>query len=536
MKRALFIISVILLTVSSCKSDFLETSSTQDVDEQLIFTDTQSALMAVNGLHKLMWLGNDLSTTAFYGGYDMLMIWFDMLGEDLVYTYSNAQFKKQAQWNSHRDPTIGSMSYYYRLLQYFVTNSTMIIDNIDNAEGEQNDKNYIKGQAYFYRAFGHFIMCQMYGKRYEAGADNMQPGIVLRMDGSTEPRARATVEDVYAQINADADEAISLLESTTVERSNKSHINVHVARGLKARILLTQGKWLEAAQMAERVVNESGAKLQDDTYTTTEDRFSDNSNTEWLWGSNPLMSQSANLTHFHGYMSNEIISYNGNSPRAIYNKLYDKISSTDVRKGIWFPRATDSKTKPRPVRAEVGSKAYANYMANKYLVKDPTTKGDRAVPFMRLPEMMLIAAEGYARAGGHETEAQQALYPLAHHRDPEYTMSTKTGDDLIDEIMTQRRIELWGEGFRWLDLKRLNLPLDRGAAPRAECFPDGIIEYWVSKSYPSVIDPEASNFNMYGDGTVIGEENRYREAGHKDWQWAIPETETQLNPLCEENP
>ena len=31
------------------------------------------------------------------------------------------------------------------------------------------------------------------------------------------------------------------------------------------------------------------------------------------------------------------ISYNGNTPRAIYNKLYDKILvDTDVRKGIWF--------------------------------------------------------------------------------------------------------------------------------------------------------------------------------------------------------
>ena len=36
-----------------------------------------------------------------------------------------------------------------------------------------------------------------------------------------------------------------------------------------------------------------------------------------------------------------------------------------------------------------------------------------------------------------------------------------TGAKLADEIMTHRRIELWGEGFRWFDLKRLGLPLDR---------------------------------------------------------------------------
>ena len=43
---------------------FLETTSTQTVDEQAVFNDTQSAMLAVNGLHKLMWTG-DLSSSAF---------------------------------------------------------------------------------------------------------------------------------------------------------------------------------------------------------------------------------------------------------------------------------------------------------------------------------------------------------------------------------------------------------------------------------------------------------------------------------------
>ena len=59
-----------------------------------MFNDTQSAMLAVNGLHKLMWTG-DLSSSAFYGGYDMLMIWYEVMGDDLVYTYSNAQFKSR---------------------------------------------------------------------------------------------------------------------------------------------------------------------------------------------------------------------------------------------------------------------------------------------------------------------------------------------------------------------------------------------------------------------------------------------------------
>ena len=154
---------------------------------------------------------------------------------------------------------------------------------------------------------------------------------------------------------------------------------------------------------------------------------------------------------------------------------------------------------------------------------------------MRISEMYLTAAEAFARSN-QDAKAKEYLQALLKERDPEYKDLGNTGAKLADEIMTHRRIELWGEGFRWFDLKRLNMDLDRGPAPRPEVFPNGLIEYWNKDAMPKVVDPEASNYNMYGDGTVTGNGNRYRPAGHRDWQWAIPDKETQLNPLCEPNP
>ena len=62
---------------------------------------------------------------------------------------------------------------------------------------------------------------------------------------------------------------------------------------------------------------------------------------------------------------------------------------------------------------------------------------------------------------GNSAAAATALYELAKKRNSAYTLSTATGSALLKEIYLQRRIELWGEGFRFYDLKRLNLPLDR---------------------------------------------------------------------------
>ena len=79
-------------------------------------------------------------------------------------------------------------------------------------------------------------------------------------------------------------------------------------------------------------------------------------------------------------------------------------------------------------------------------------------------EMYLIEAEAQARLG-KDTEAAKLLFDLNSKRDVAYKVSTSTGTKLLDEILFSRRIELWGEGHRFLDLiKGMNLPLNRNGA------------------------------------------------------------------------
>ena len=84
--KKIYILVLISFAVlfNGCKEDFLETTSTQTVDEQAVFNDTQSAMLAVNGLHKLMWTG-ELSSSAFYGGEALVMFCFGGEGEGVVF-------------------------------------------------------------------------------------------------------------------------------------------------------------------------------------------------------------------------------------------------------------------------------------------------------------------------------------------------------------------------------------------------------------------------------------------------------------------
>tara|TARA_B110000027_G_scaffold83623_1_gene88790 strand:- start:1982 stop:2350 length:369 start_codon:yes stop_codon:yes gene_type:complete len=80
---------------------------------------------------------------------------------------------------------------------------------------------------------------------------------------------------------------------------------------------------------------------------------------------------------------------------------------------------------------------------------------------MRSPEMLLIEAEAKARQENY-TEASKLLFTLQKNRDPNAVESANSGTELIDEILVERRKELYGEiGVEWFDAKRLRKGITR---------------------------------------------------------------------------
>ena len=69
--------------------------------------------------------------------------------------------------------------------------------------------------------------------------------------------------------------------------------------------------------------------------------------------------------------------------------------------------------------------------------------------------MILIEAEAKFRQGDEEG-ARDLLFALQSNRDPEAVNAMNTGSALEEEILLERRKEMYGEfGVEWFDAKRL---------------------------------------------------------------------------------
>lgn len=105
------------------------------------------------------------------------------------------------------------------------------------------------------------------------------------------------------------------------------------------------------------------------------------------------------------------------------------------------------------------AKVYCTQIGAQYKFWSKAPYGTSYYPFMRCAEMVLTQAEA-AYYNGHMDVAKQCLEKIQRMRIPGYA-GAQTGEALLDEIRLCRRIEMWGEGMSWSDLKRWNLPCVR---------------------------------------------------------------------------
>ncbi len=440
------LISVILLG-TGCKKDYLQRNPPATLTPENIFATTKNAMATINGMHRLLyvqWYANQAT-----GGVSGNMLYTDVLTEDFVMTANaNGWFVSEYRWLQHRNESSTINRFNYGFYYSFIGNANMILTNIDNAVGSDDEKKLIKGQALAYRAWAYFHLVQLFSERYDANGANSGLGLSLVLEPRSGALPRNTVAETYAQINADLDEAIGFLDG--LSRPAKSHLNTSVVKGLKARVALTQRNWALAAQMANEA-RQGFTLMSNGQYM---EGFTDTGNPEWIWGIDHRDDHPTYFYSFYAYLGDFSSTNTRGNPKAIFSKLYDMISPTDIRKQLWDPTGAD------PTFPLVAGGTRKAYMTRKFLLENPgNSNGDLVL--MRAAEMYLIEAEALARQAGKEDDARAVLFELANKRDPNYVLSTNTGQALIDEILVQRRIELWAEGFRFYDMKRLNEALDR---------------------------------------------------------------------------
>ena len=463
--------------ISSCADDYLDTVPTDKVDGTTIFKDANSAQTAINGSYSMLWRAafGSSNTTHSYGHQSTLFAQ-DLMADDAVQMAFNwFGWDYDLDYTSRINVGTGSRSYnVWNMLYTVISNVNYIIAEDGKIAGDQTLANSIVAQAYALRAFCYFELIQGFQKTY-LGNENA-PGVPVYTEptrAGDEGKPRGTVAEVYTRINEDLESAIALFTSIgKPKQSHCSNIDYYVAKGFQARVALVQGKWDLAYSAANEAMSRTGLRLLNSSEIL--DGMSDLSLASNLWVMEMIPDQSPIYGSLYCFLDPYTSTAYGNQQRkCISSWLYDKIANPefDDARADWFKDENQGSAK---------NGINVNYGQMKRLAKELANwVGD--IIYMRGEEMLLIKAEAKARLGSYG-EARQLLNELAAVRlktsaareaystyldglDNAFTIPTADTNvnpsNVLEEVILQRRIELWGELGRIKDILRLKQGYNR---------------------------------------------------------------------------
>lgn len=524
-----------MMLVSSCAGDYLDTAPTDSTGATDAVGTTANAMKALNGIAKIMTTQHSYFGGGFAGENNIMIQYESYPSENYNYNYYASGWSPifNQEFHTRTNSIYDAYAWYY---YYTIAgNANTILANIDNAEGTEAERNFVKASALTFRAYAFEKLVHYYCWRWQDSNNGASQGIVLRLDESTGGQGYATLAETYAQIYKDLDEAIMLFEQSGMDR-NASQVwmpNINVAHAIYARAALTKQDYTKALTEA-KLARQNYPLMSNAEYHAG---FC-NPTSEWIFGS--FGSAQENNWYWsygtqyacNGYYANAAGAANGAG--SIGRELINRIPNNDARKALFltedkFPGYNfndgsamdlgygilgmgDDEKKADALWEEAAaycqkmavSGLEAPYQASymylggqlKFYVFD--TPGVSYLPFIRSSEMVLVEAEANYFLND-ETAARAALVELnaTSGRNPEYTCD-KSGEALWNEIMDYRELELWGEGFAWSDYKRWNRDIVRHSFAEG-----GNAHISVAKTIPA--------------------------SGVNKWTWDVPLNETDYN-------
>jgi starch-binding outer membrane protein, SusD/RagB family len=465
-----------LFIPTACNDEFLDLLPHSSISTELAFETLEDFQAAITGVY------SGLTASSYYGK-DM-MLFGDFLSDNLYARigYSNSYgVLYQFEFNSGTDDINNFWSRGYIM----AVRATHIIEKIDDLEeGTEEEKNTMKGEALLARSMAHFDMLRYFAKAYQQSNPATDLGIPYRETISLDPIPRLTIEETYDKILWDLTQAYDLLPST----AENIYFSKTVADALFARIYFEMGRYTEAIEHASRLINYNGYRLlSGEEYTRM---WVEDTGAEIIFRIMITQSESTNAARIG---SNFIGS---TSPSPLWNvdylpamdllQLYE--DKDDVRFSTFYRRNTGT---PGGTGIQTIIRKYPTNPAF-------TNRGVNMAKVFRLAEMYLIRAEAYARTN-QEDLALADLNTLRRARIDGYSDVVLNGEDLMQAIKNERRMELAFEGHRFLDLKRNGEGFKRS--------------------------PQA--------GTLVANNIEIEPDNHR-FVWPIPEAEMLVNPFLED--
>jgi len=415
MRKAKYICLALLVLASGC-SKSLDTKPTSSIDQSEALKTSDDVAVALVGAY------HDLGSSNLYGGGSFVTA--DLLGDYNELNWTGT-FQDMTQIKN-KDITIDNSFVTGTWLDAYKTINDVnnILKALTVVDAASRDR--VEGEAKFIRAASYFELVRLFGKSWNDGDPNSNPGVPIVLKpttsvGEADKLPRNTVAEVYALVLSDLADAEAKLPG-----ENGFFATRAAAAGLAARVALQKGDHTAAAAAADRSIN-AALSAGNSLARTYANAFP-----------NPYP-PSAIANTVEDIFAIQVTTSSGTNS---FQTFYSALGRGDIQiKGAHFALYEPGDDRLSIFYSSGGS--------------DFTGKFDNVygnVHIIRLAEMYLTRAEANFRNA--TAIGADPLVDINLVRDRVNLPALSAGQLTLDGILAERKLELAFEGFTLHDLKR----------------------------------------------------------------------------------
>ncbi|MEQ9289452.1 MAG: RagB/SusD family nutrient uptake outer membrane protein [Cyclobacteriaceae bacterium] len=448
-KAKSFLIGSLILFLVSCND--LDKNPLDQISGPTFWNSQADADMALAGAY------SRLNSSPF----TFQMVYYSVLAGDA----NQSGISGTGEWNvvasGEIQPSSGLANVAYSSCYQGVSTCNTFLANIDRTPISDATKDVYKGEVLFLRAFFYFRLQEFYG------------GVPLYTAPVSLEEAKveqATREQVVAQVLADLNEAIAKLP----DESYNGHAVKASAQALKARVLLHQESWAEAAATAKQVMTNGKFSLYND-FKNMFLHYGQENNPEILFSTKYLNPDNSNdqdiQLQWWGILNprQELVDAfetTDGLPITDPNSIYDPndwMANRDPRMRLTLKDFDEPAVKAsgEVVGYDYNNPSWTGYEPDKFvdveeLPVDYSTFSDHDWILLRYAEVLLNYAEAQNEAAGPDQSVYDAVNEVRARPgiDMPPLPAGLSKEDMRARIRNERRVELALEGLRYSDIKR----------------------------------------------------------------------------------
>lgn len=465
------VLAVSVVALTSCIEETFPESSSATTEQ--VGASASALEAALNGIPSQMAQGYMVYESQVHEtdmAYPQFMIaQTEMLG-DMYPLGSNSGYDWYRNYNTFSG-TCGETSYFAYLpwftLYNFVKSANDVISTVDITD--ENISDALKGNAgiaYACRAFNYYLLTVFFEPVENIYTDCSKVlGLTVPFVTETttneeaQNNPRATHDEMISFILSDLEKAEQCLSNFTP--SSKLFPDLAVVYGIRAKVHLWDEDYANAAKYARLAIETSGASPVTKAQWLDLNSGFNTANQAWMWYIHYDAENMGNLCNFTGWMSGEADwGYSSLTCPGIDRSLYDQIADTDFRKYTFLDPAKYEFYNYETCRSVEWVEEAPDYLSLKFRClngdwENYNVGGAVDVPVMRVEEMYLIEAEAVGMSQGVAAGVALLNSFMQTYRQPDYNCIATEARKFQLEVLTQMRIEFWGEGNAFPSAKRI---------------------------------------------------------------------------------